>query len=210
MIIRQAKGGTAAKANPGPRRVGSRQAPKAHLNTLAHHDSLKMRAGASQEGCQWRSRRLPNSIVRGRNRARGFSESRPLSRSLPRLLLLPHLRATPGADVAVNFLIEQHQQKTLSHRHGASAVRAEEFARLQVFKILLLVRWHHQSREPLTLSCPSHHHFAEVLAQHQHPKRPDDTLQAPHQYGGCPAEGHQADGGHSTSRPHGRGCPARP
>jgi hypothetical protein len=68
------------------------------------------------------------------------------------------------------------EEKALSHRHGALASRAEELARLQVFKILLSLRRHHQSREPLTLSCPSDHHFAEVLAQRQPRKRPDDIL----------------------------------
>ena len=76
------------------------------------------------------------------------------------------------------FLYEQHQKKTLSHWHGAFAGRAEELARLQVFKILLFVRPRHQNRELSTLSCVSHHHFAEILAQQQCPKRPDDILPA--------------------------------
>ena len=121
---------------------------------------------------EWRSRRLPNSIERGRNCARGFSESRPLSRSLPRLLLFPDHRATPTADVAVNLLVEQHQKKTLSNGHGASAGRAEQLARLQVFKVLLLLRRNHQNREPSGLSCLSDQHFAEVLAQQQLQNRP--------------------------------------
>jgi hypothetical protein len=100
--------------------------------------------------------------------ARGCpSDSRPLSRSPPGLLLFPHHRATPSADVIENFFIEQHQEKTLSHWHGAFAGRAEELARLQVFEILLSVRRRHQNREPSTLSCVSHHYFAEVLAQQQ-------------------------------------------
>ena len=120
-------------------------------------------------------------------RVRGYpSASRGLNRSPPRLLLFPHYRATPSADVVENFFIEQHQEKTLSHWHGAFAGRAEELARLQVFKILLFVRWHHQNREPSILSCVSHHYFAEVLAQQQCPKRPDDIL-PPHNDGhlGC-------------------------
>ncbi len=35
------------------------------------------------------------------------SDSRPLSRSPPRLLLFPHHRATPGADVVENFFIDR-------------------------------------------------------------------------------------------------------
>ena len=68
----------------------------------------------------------------------------------------------------------------LSHWHGAFAGRAEELARLQIFKILLFVRRHHQNREPSTLSCVSHQHFAEFLAQQQRPETletPDDILQ---------------------------------
>ena len=106
------------------------------------------------------------------------SESRPLSRSLPRLLLFPHRRATPGAVVAVNFFVEQHQQKTLSHWHGAFAGRAEELARLQIFKILLFVRRHHQNREPSTSSWLSHYHFAEVLVQQQR-RKPRTTSPRP-------------------------------
>ena len=45
-------------------------------------------------------------------------------------------------------------------------------------KILLFVRQHHQNREPSTSSCGLQHHFAEVLAQQQCPKRPDDILPA--------------------------------
>ena len=76
----------------------------------------------------------------------GPSDSRPLSRSPPRLLLFPHRRAAPSADVVVNLLIEQHQKETLSHWHGAFAGRAENLARFQVFKILLSVRRHHRLR----------------------------------------------------------------
>jgi hypothetical protein len=39
----------------------------------------------------------------------------------------------------------------------------------------LLLRRHHQNRDPSSLSCLSHHHFAEVLAKQQRRKRPDDT-----------------------------------
>jgi hypothetical protein len=39
----------------------------------------------------------------------------------------------------------------------------------------LLLRRRHRNRDPSSLSCLSHHHFAEVLAQQQHRKRPDDT-----------------------------------
>jgi hypothetical protein len=42
----------------------------------------------------------------------------------------------------------------------------------------LFVRRHHQNREPSTSSCVSHQHFAELLAQQQRPKRPDDILRA--------------------------------
>ena len=94
--------------------------------------------------------------------------------SPPRLLLFPHRRAAPSADVVVNLLIEQHQKETLSHWHGAFAGRAEKLARFQVFKILFLDRRHHRNRDPSSLSCLSHHHFAEVLAQQQRRKRPDD------------------------------------
>ena len=114
-------------------------------------------------------------IESGRNLARHPLDSRPLSRSPPRLLLFPHRRATPGADVIEDFLVEQHQEKALSHWHGTFAGRAEEQARLQVFKILLLLRRRHRNRHPSSFSCLSHHHFAQVLAQHQRRKRPDDT-----------------------------------
>jgi len=132
---------------------------------------------------------LPNSIERGRNCARGPSDSRPLGWLPPRLLLLPHHRATPTADIAVNLLVEQHQKETLSHRHGAFAGRAEEFARLQVFKILLSLRRSHQNRDPSSLSRLSHHHFAEILAQRQPRKGPPTTFSSSQQYRGCPAEG---------------------
>ena len=35
-----------------------------------------------------------------------------------------------------------------------------------------------KNQEPSILSCVSHHYFAEVLAQQQCPKRPDDILPA--------------------------------
>ena len=118
----------------------------------------------------------------GRNRALRASDSRPLSRSLPRLLLFPHHRAAPRADVAEDFLVEQHQKKTLSHWHGGFAGRTEELARLQVFKIFFLVPRYHHNRGPSNLSCLRHNHFAELLAQQQRRKRPD-ILQA---CTGCP------------------------
>jgi len=113
-------------------------------------------------------------IESGRNLARHPLDSRPLSRSPPRLLLFPHRRATPSADVIEDFFVEQHQEKALSHWHGTFAGRAEEQARLQVFKILLLLRRRHHNRDPSSLPCLSHHHFAQVLVQQQRRKRPDD------------------------------------
>jgi hypothetical protein len=99
------------------------------------------------------------------------SDSRPLSRFLPRLLLFSYHRATPGADVIENLFVEQHKKKALTHRHGAFAGRAEELACLQVLEILLLVRPHHRNRKPSTMSCVSHNHFAEVLSRRQCSKR---------------------------------------
>jgi hypothetical protein len=121
--------------------VAGRRLPK-HWQAAEH--------GQGNDGFGGPLNALP-AVKRGRNRARGPSGSRQAG---PRLLLLPHRRAAPGADVLVNLLVEQHQKETLSHRHGAFAGRAEKLARFQAFKILLSVRRHHRLRQGLAqLSC---------------------------------------------------------
>ena len=103
----------------------------------------------SEAGWMWRNRAF-YGVECGRNCARRPSDSRPLRGTPPRLLLFPHHGATPSADVVEHLFVEQHQEKTLSHWHGALAGRAEQLARLQAFEILLLL-WSHLS----CLSVPS-------------------------------------------------------
>jgi hypothetical protein len=90
----------------------------------------------------------------GKNCARRRSDSRPLGRTPPRLLLFPHHGATPSADVVEHLFVEQDQKKTLSHWHGALAGRAEQLACLQLFKILLLL-WSHLSSLSVPPFCRS-------------------------------------------------------
>jgi len=125
--------GVAACPQPRPRRRSTTALRRsltvmcqAWFNSSGHRvitTTFSERAGPCGIALLW-------GIESGRNLARHPLDSRPLSRSPPRLPLFPHRRATPSADVIEDFFVEQHQEKALSHWHGTFAGRAEEQARL--------------------------------------------------------------------------------
>ena len=69
------------------------------------------------------------------------AQSGGIAQALPeRLFLLADGRATAGTDVVESFLVEQHQQQALAHRHGSLALLAVDLAHFQGFKISSLGR----------------------------------------------------------------------